>query len=314
MSEIQVRHPAMSPDESPDKRLVEIAKVAWKHVKELKGVDDFRALEMLLAASHYWLGELHAFQTLLALGTAKWCHAGFPVVTLSEDLLFSLLATKVPWSVADRVQMPWPSFLVKLPPGVLFLEDLNNKPSTLVHVLMHTAKIHRDRQQEELTLRWGYHGMDAAGFSLDHSGPKEYLWDEKDEASPMSGLLGMYEQTGSDLRTQVLLRRLMVNVCLSLSDRTHWKLHTRSQLGKLRQSKDPIRREYVYVGEVKYRASQDVRDYCAGTGRLSALTQQSMVAGHWKQVVCGHRGQSRREQWIQPYWRGPEDAPIAVRL
>jgi hypothetical protein len=47
------------------------------------------------------------------------------------------------------------------------------------------------------------------------------------------------------------------------------------------------------------------------TGKL--LTIQSVVRGHRKQQPCGPGHVDRKLIWIQPYWRGPEDAPIAVR-
>jgi hypothetical protein len=40
---------------------------------------------------------------------------------------------------------------------------------------------------------------------------------------------------------------------------------------------------------------------------------QCLVRGHWKRQPCGHELQDRKWIQIEPYWRGPEDAPIAVR-
>jgi hypothetical protein len=43
------------------------------------------------------------------------------------------------------------------------------------------------------------------------------------------------------------------------------------------------------------------------------LSVQTLVRGHWKRQRCGPGGAERRYMHIEPYWRGPEDAPIAVR-
>lgn len=40
---------------------------------------------------------------------------------------------------------------------------------------------------------------------------------------------------------------------------------------------------------------------------------QSLVRGHWKRQACGAGLSERRWKHIEPYWRGPDDAPIAVR-
>jgi len=42
-------------------------------------------------------------------------------------------------------------------------------------------------------------------------------------------------------------------------------------------------------------------------------TVQCVVAGHWKMQPCGPGGSERKRIFIEPYWRGPEDAPIAIR-
>lgn len=42
-------------------------------------------------------------------------------------------------------------------------------------------------------------------------------------------------------------------------------------------------------------------------------TVQSLVRGHWKKQAFGKNLSERRWKHIEPYWRGPDDAPIAVR-
>lgn len=297
--------------------LVGIAKSAYAASFGLCKMDDFHALQLV---AHRTLDVTPNVTDLpaaaaFALAAARWCETGFPAATLSEKLLFSLLATKVPLSMIDRVQMPWPAFLVTLPPNTLFLIDpVTDKPSPIIFVLMSVLRIHEEEEEGgELMPRWGYSAVAENNISLDHTGLKQLLWDETDGRIG-TGIFSTFEMTTPDLRTQVLLRRLMVNMCLSLSDRSKWKQQTKSRLGKLRQTKDPIRREYVYVGEVTYDARKEVRDYCAGRRGMSALSVQSIVAGHWKQQAYGPGRNSRKEMWIQPYWRGPEDALIAVHM
>lgn len=40
------------------------------------------------------------------------------------------------------------------------------------------------------------------------------------------------------------------------------------------------------------------------------LNVQFVTSGHWKQQPYGPRHSLRRPQWIDAYWKGPEDAPI----
>lgn len=40
---------------------------------------------------------------------------------------------------------------------------------------------------------------------------------------------------------------------------------------------------------------------------------QSCVRGHYKRQVIGVGRSGRKVIWIEPYWRGPEGAPLLVR-
>jgi len=50
-----------------------------------------------------------------------------------------------------------------------------------------------------------------------------------------------------------------------------------------------------------------------GQPKGRAPSVQTLVRGHWKRQACGVGRAARRYIHVEPYWRGPEDAPIAVR-
>jgi hypothetical protein len=49
------------------------------------------------------------------------------------------------------------------------------------------------------------------------------------------------------------------------------------------------------------------------TGSRGPVTVQTFVRGHWKMQACGVGRLHRKHIHIEPYWRGPEEAPIVVR-
>lgn len=53
-------------------------------------------------------------------------------------------------------------------------------------------------------------------------------------------------------------------------------------------------------------------DYVAGR-RGGKLSTQHMVRGHYKMQRHGEGGAQRKWIHVEPYWRGDENAPIAVR-
>lgn len=49
-----------------------------------------------------------------------------------------------------------------------------------------------------------------------------------------------------------------------------------------------------------------------GTGSSWRLAQRFIVRGHWRNQVYGPARSLRRRQWIEPHWKGPEDAVAAM--
>jgi hypothetical protein len=55
-----------------------------------------------------------------------------------------------------------------------------------------------------------------------------------------------------------------------------------------------------------------LREFLEGRKPHPAAVQW-LVRGHWRNQACGPHLSERRPTWIQPHWKGPEDAPINVR-
>ena len=76
----------------------------------------------------------------------------------------------------------------------------------------------------------------------------------------------------------------------------------------------PPTHRVVFVGRpISVDCRPDVRGYIRGT-RHAAPAVQTLVRGHYKRQVIGIDRAGRKMIWIQPYWRGPEDAPILTHV
>jgi hypothetical protein len=64
--------------------------------------------------------------------------------------------------------------------------------------------------------------------------------------------------------------------------------------------------------EVKIDCRAAIASYIAGQRRASPSVQ-TLVRGHFKRAAHGPGRTERRWVQVEPYWRGPEDAPIALR-
>jgi hypothetical protein len=62
---------------------------------------------------------------------------------------------------------------------------------------------------------------------------------------------------------------------------------------------------------VKHDFREHVRSFARG--ERDKLSVQSLISGHYKMQPYGPQRSLRKLIWLEPYWRGPEDAPIPIR-
>jgi hypothetical protein len=239
------------------------------------------------------------------IALALWAEAGFPRVQMGHRLGASLLATHVPDEILEEVRPPWPAFQVDVPVGLLHRTvDGVDRAVTSVIVSCDDG-------------RWAYFALregGTAGFRRGMSAEqivRELRPDDFDAEAPFPML------ADSDQRLTALIGRLVVNVSLELSspDREvretgaghgHWASRQR------RGSPVPIGpRIYRLLRDVKVDVRAALLGYIRGGGQ--SPTVQVLVRGHWKHQAHGPGLTLRKRIHVEPYWRGPEDAPIGVR-
>jgi hypothetical protein len=134
---------------------------------------------------------------------------------------------------------------------------------------------------------------------------------EKDEATESPFNL---ESTDLDDKANLLIKRLVVNSILAMEGDGNCKPLTKQQPGgNKRESDVPLIRTYQLGHTPNVDCRSAVRDYLGGKGH-GPPTVQSLIAGHWKNQVHGPGRTGRKRIHIEPYWRGPEDAPVLPRV
>ena len=79
-----------------------------------------------------------------------------------------------------------------------------------------------------------------------------------------------------------------------------------------RRDGPPKHRTFMLGRPIDVDCRAAIREYVEGR-RRGAPSVQTLVIGHHKRQVIGVGRTGRKLIWVQPYWRGPEDAPILVR-
>lgn len=244
---------------------------------------------------------------------ARWARWGYRQVVMSHKLAASLMCTKLTQSAADQIEPPWPTFVVEVPDGLASLEDSDGNLHSVRNVLAG---------------RWDFSdGTQRWGFCAQCLDSPVSIWrfgmhgSELSEERPGSDLPDAFEESITDVdgRTASLLGRLITGVCLTMSDPSNVKMPEEPKLGKkrggkLRDSGEPKVRTCFLKRATNVDCRETVQEYIRnGSSKMrGALSVQTMVAGHWKAQRFGVGGSQRKVIHVEPYWRGPEDAPISV--
>lgn len=252
---------------------------------------------------------------------ARWHNIGRPCLRVDDRLAASLMLTDVPSEILAEVRPPWPSFLIRLPPGLFgtysFLAvhhfsrlaermpSLSTVPSEMKDIVDRV----KGYFQRTSGFQWGLYFLDEQGVShwqneatLDqHMGREEREYLVAPNEDPPEETVRMME----------LAARLVAGVCLMASEHGVRKQSTKKKGGsRWRLSRIPETIQYTLGGDV--RVSFDCREavsaYLSGESRRRP-SYQWVVRGHFRNQACGPRHSQRRRQWIEPYWKGPEDAP-----
>lgn len=276
------------------------------HKKALEG-DDMATF--LLAAINV------PVEQVALTGSALWCDQGYPQVTMGHKYAASLLSTRISPEVAKEVKAPWRAFHIEVPSGLLKIwHDVLNEYVDIKGVLAFQLEGSKG-------LRWCYFAytgttltMHRHGFSTEELLNKDMVGSSSYDSSAFTE-----EMTDVDERTSFLIGRLIVNTCLMMTDRTNVtepKESKKKGKSRRRESDEPHVRNYVLGKDKKlvHDCREAVRSFLETGREGSQINVQVLVAGHWKNQPHGPRMSLRKMMWVEPYWRGPEEAPIAVNV
>lgn len=221
-----------------------------------------------------------------------WATTGFQVIEPSHKLTASLMCTSFPEEFIDNLELPWSSFAVKIPDNVIS----NDEHFMWVHGISDGSK------KVKLLLQTPGGFAHFSGTLSEINKASTDYWENSDQAK---------SRLEAD-RHHDVMKRLFIGVCAEVMS---YRTSLAEGLGPLAK---PVKRgprvtnTFKLTRHVTVDVRQVVRDYIRGNGR--SPTVQTLVRGHWKQQPCGAKLVDRKFIHVEPYWRGPETAPVAVRL
>lgn len=307
--------------------LVEQAKalyeVAWAHTK-----DDIEAWYLMLnsALRMYQrgseeagdlLGILHApggYETHSFPG--KWAANGFQTVEVDERLAASWCATGLKSDHLDDATLPWPAFIIRVPS---FLRDfrVNGEQIRFIQVA-EDAILGKGKKRYRFNILTPnkFRGLTIHSIS-DLAG----IDDDGDlVALDMKNMGEGREVSKEGVRLVWAVARIILGVCLTVTGDPNVVKHYAptpgrpkgASIGSPRFGTPPASGLWKITRPVKLDVRREIQDWIGG--KLGKRVQvRTLVAGHWKRQPFGEGRKQRKWIQVEPYWRGPEDAPIAVR-
>lgn len=266
------------------------------------------------ASAPNWLrAALRSASNMIPLTwAASWASSGLQQVAVGHKLAASLMATRVPPETLDGFGPPWRAFLVLVPSQLVVVPHA--KDSTISCEIDYLSVlddhegpvlIARSRAREDFMLV-------ARGSSWPILGAN---WSTSDEdlAEQLTTLENARDTTESHRRALSLLWRLAVGASFELAERTHVREPRSKRSGVSSRGDDlPTVQTYQLTREVVVDCRDAVGAFVGGR-QSNSPSVQTLVRGHWRLHAHGPGRQERKLLHIEPYWRGPEDAPIAVR-
>ena len=268
------------------------------HTRIVGGANRLRVLDTV-AHGMVAAGVSEAEAALIPSMALAWAECGFPVIEPGHQLAASLMATSVPRDFT-QLHMPWRTFGFIVPPRIL-----QEEPAFGCVMHAHTGRVIMLAETEGR----------GAGSAMLHYGSESSIagWGEKLVESTATGEPVLQETAGAsrDLRRSELLGRLVLGICLEF-DQYKESVTRSSNNSNQRKYGIPVADTFRLTRHVRLDVRPAIRDYVKGARRNSP-TVQSLVRGHWKTQACGESASERKLIHIEPYWRGPDESPLAIR-
>jgi hypothetical protein len=222
-----------------------------------------------------------------------WADSAYRVLQTSHTFAAALMCTKA--TEAD-IEIPWSAFLVHVPDGLLVTEAMkfnriavNARTDGMVQVTIYNA--------HEKCRRLGFMAPAVKLMASDSE------FENRDRCED------------EDAKLALLASRLIAGLLITLQFTDNFKERDVPAKRIGRDGREAPKHRVAFVGKpLKVDCRLEIKRYLGGrSSDNSPSSVQVLVRGHYKRQVVGTGRAGRRVIWVEPYWRGPEEAPILVR-
>jgi hypothetical protein len=247
--------------------------------------------------------------------SAYWVDAACPVIQIPHTYAAALMATDPPAEL-DEVRPPWPAFIVQVPSGMLTIRDEVENRRVEVRNITVAYQFCEARQRME----WYVTTLTETSVSIFRTGvsTQELIDADLKLLGSTADDAFCFDLDTEDKRTEMLLYRLVVNVCVAMENPDNFKAPKNEHSSKPRreQKVPPDNRIFKLGKPLELDLRPKLKEYLShGSKRREGAppSVQFLVRGHWKMQVHGKGRLERKRIWITPFWKGPDGTPVLSR-
>lgn len=243
----------------------------------------------------------------------KWVDGGCRTIQTDDRYAAAMAGTKATKDVMGEIHIPWPAFLVRLPAGLFTVGDGN--PDGSCRYVSHVRLMQLDARKYTVgCIDYFVNGnMRCVGSEAEADTLADALFDDRDLEEVET--LEIENSSAMDmkkyLRSTMLAKKCIVGLLYTMQHTNNWRDKTSVSREFTRREGPPKHRNIIVGKPISINAVPAIRAACAHGSRAPAF--QVLVRGHIKRQVIGVGRTGRKVIWVEPYWRGPEDAPILAR-
>lgn len=254
--------------------------------------------------------------SLLFMFASLWADQAFPQIEAGQKYAAALMATKLgDPAIANDIRAPWRAFLVEIPPGLLPLVSARGN-------IVYGTKlfVYYRRPSDHPEGIWSFILVGTDGTEIWRINTAQELLREDSNAFGMnddSENRKAFDQDVSEIdsRSMILAIRLVFGMCLAMSDPTNVAPIGRAKSSpniRVKGSRIPPQVRVFKIGKpIELDVRQAIQTFALQGPKRKGSTPsiQQLVRGHWKPRLAARLG---HPVWIEPYYRGPEGAPILI--
>ncbi len=310
---------------------MDLAQGVTRHQLRLRDAGQFEAANLMVA-------QFTEFPSAgLIRAAARWVREGAPVLHLgSHKYAAALAATPIP--AEAEIRSPWKAWLLEIPAPLIAATTAEGEQTDVVAAVVHAGHLGADGIAPGMTFaeidalppteHWSitiFTGSECKLHMHDQPLSKLQAIAGGSRAFPVDGedpdedsLPSLLDMTTQDARAMQLVLRLVLGSCLAVTEKGgpgpgsgRSGRSSSSGGGSKRREGEPQTTVYSIGRPITIDCRPHVQAYVLG--RRSPPSVQFLVRGHWRHQAHGRSHAERRWRWIEPFWKGSEDAPINLR-